>query len=225
MKKIYMTMVALLCGAAAMAQTANLDVTTETIEAPQGGEASFVVGLTCNQPSLAAVSFRVALPEGCDFTTHEEEGWDDVKEEETIEIVFDETNWELNAARMNGHSVFMQYVKDEQVVKNVQVGISAIPAALFKGKEGDIITLKFPVADDAPEGEYTIKLYKAAASTKSGKSVALEDVEIPFKITKGTGINSVNAENSNAPIYNLAGQRVSKAQKGIFIQNGKKTIK
>ena len=29
----------------------------------------------------------------------------------------------------------------------------------------------------------------------------------------------------NAPVYNLSGQRVSKAQKGIYIVNGKKIVK
>ena len=44
----------------------------------------------------------------------------------------------------------------------------------------------------------------------------------------GTGINGITddgADNANAPVYNLAGQRVSKDTKGILIQNGKKFIK
>lgn len=43
----------------------------------------------------------------------------------------------------------------------------------------------------------------------------------------GAGINNIaaDAHNANAPIYNLAGQRVSKDAKGILIQNGKKFIK
>ena len=43
-----------------------------------------------------------------------------------------------------------------------------------------------------------------------------------------TGINGIVSENSkdeNAPVYNLAGQRVSKDAKGILIKNGKKIIK
>ena len=42
-----------------------------------------------------------------------------------------------------------------------------------------------------------------------------------------TGINEVNygTVNENAPIYNLAGQRVGKDYKGVVIQNGKKFIK
>lgn len=41
-----------------------------------------------------------------------------------------------------------------------------------------------------------------------------------------TGIGSVNAatSNANAPIYNLAGQRVGNDYKGVVIQNGKKRI-
>ena len=39
-----------------------------------------------------------------------------------------------------------------------------------------------------------------------------------------SGISNVKAENANAPIYNLAGQKVEKNQKGILIQNGKKFV-
>jgi len=41
-------------------------------------------------------------------------------------------------------------------------------------------------------------------------------------VGKGNGINSINAADSKAPVYNVAGQRVSKTQKGVYIQNGKK---
>ena len=45
-------------------------------------------------------------------------------------------------------------------------------------------------------------------------------------INTGTGINGVTADklDVNAPVFNLAGQRVSKDTKGILIQNGKKFI-
>jgi len=40
--------------------------------------------------------------------------------------------------------------------------------------------------------------------------------------TEGTGIASIVENSKDAVIYNLAGQRVQKAQKGLFIVNGKK---
>lgn len=49
-----------------------------------------------------------------------------------------------------------------------------------------------------------------------------------IKVEKNTadGINTVATEtiNANAPMYNLAGQRVGKNYKGVVIQNGKKFI-
>ncbi len=73
-------------------------------------------------------------------------------------------------------------------------------------------------------GVYDIKIYKVAISDKSTPVVSydVEDVTAKLTVTGGTGINGINAADSKAPIYNVAGQRVSKAQKGIFIQNGKK---
>ena len=39
-----------------------------------------------------------------------------------------------------------------------------------------------------------------------------------------SGIGNILIENSNTPIYNLAGQRVEKITKGLYIQNGKKFV-
>jgi hypothetical protein len=50
-----------------------------------------------------------------------------------------------------------------------------------------------------------------------------ESVEADF--SGSAGISTVNAElNMNAPIYNLAGQRVENGFKGVVIQNGKKYV-
>ena len=47
------------------------------------------------------------------------------------------------------------------------------------------------------------------------------------ELTTGTGISSAvvaSKVNANAPIYNLAGQKVNKSYKGVVIQNGKKFV-
>ena len=55
---------------------------------------------------------------------------------------------------------------------------------------------------------------------------------LSFSIDGGeaTGISAITADgsiivNDKAPMYNLAGQRVSDSYKGVVIQNGKKFIK
>ena len=40
-----------------------------------------------------------------------------------------------------------------------------------------------------------------------------------------TGIRGVEAAETDVPVYNMAGQRVSKHSKGIVIKNGKKYVK
>jgi hypothetical protein len=47
-----------------------------------------------------------------------------------------------------------------------------------------------------------------------------------FYLNETTGINNVKAAeaDANAPIFNLAGQKADKSQKGILIQNGKKFV-
>jgi hypothetical protein len=42
---------------------------------------------------------------------------------------------------------------------------------------------------------------------------------------EATGINAVAANKANNVIFNMAGQRVMSAQKGLFIINGKKVVK
>ena len=59
-----------------------------------------------------------------------------------------------------------------------------------------------------------------------GHQVRVKKITVTLK-NDPTGINEVSngTVNENAPIYNLAGQRVGKDYKGVIVQNGKKFIK
>ena len=63
---------------------------------------------------------------------------------------------------------------------------------------------------------------------KEGETTAIPEVQANSKLISvnghTTGVNHVTIDkmNANAPMYNLAGQRVSKNYKGVVIQNGKK---
>ena len=79
-----------------------------------------------------------------------------------------------------------------------------------------------------PEGE-AVGFYKAATGTiKAGKAY----IELPaadvkafyFEGEDATGIANVNVNDNQTSIYNIAGQRVSKLQKGINIVGGKKVL-
>ena len=65
-----------------------------------------------------------------------------------------------------------------------------------------------------------------AGEIKAQMQADFGDVNVDEYLNGGeTAIRTVKAaQNSDAPIYNLAGQKVSKAYKGIAIQNGKKFV-
>lgn len=65
-----------------------------------------------------------------------------------------------------------------------------------------------------------------AGEIKAQMQADFGDINVDEYLNGGeTAIKTVKAaQNSDAPIYNLAGQKVSKAYKGIAIQNGKKFV-
>jgi aspartokinase len=84
---------------------------------------------------------------------------------------------------------------------------------------------------NAPEDDGTM----IVANTVQKAEYTITGIVVPFNDTveiavtamesTPTGIENINAEIANdAPIFNIAGQRVEKAVKGINIQNGKKFI-
>ena len=74
------------------------------------------------------------------------------------------------------------------------------------------------------------KLYKSTGTTTMKGTRAYIDAKNPAEVKLcidgvATAISEINADvQESGVIYNLAGQRISKATKGIFIKNGKKVV-
>ena len=80
-----------------------------------------------------------------------------------------------------------------------------------------------PEPIDVENGENGIVL--GAQTAQQWALVSNEHMNVAQSaIDEVTGISDLNATVSNSPIYNLAGQRLSKMQKGINIRNGKKVL-
>ena len=101
-------------------------------------------------------------------------------------------------------------------------------AGAFAGNDGAILEIPVKVLDTVEEKTYDLSLTQVQVNSPDASDVVQNlskdapTVNFTLKVGDPTGINSINAEDSKAPVYNLAGQRVSKAQQGVFIQNGKK---
>ena len=203
MKKFYMTMVAMLCGAAAMAQTCTISAEDVTVVSGNGDVSYVEVLLNESEPGalVTGASFRIQLPEGVSIAYDEDEEADD---------------YSFPAAK-KGHNL------DYRTTTNAnEYQFSAASDKDYFKTSTNVLCKIGVVATAAANGVQTVKFSKISFSNAAGQSVYPQD-DFTIKMTiGGTGINDIKALDNNAPIYNVAGQRVSKAQKGVYIQNGKK---
>lgn len=126
------------------------------------------------------------------------------------EVIF--TGDANSAVKKNGEGVivFPVYPECTYVVGAGGSKISVCGAVLTSS---NTVSVVLPETTNETTGETTAAVTMVAEGSTPGASA--------------TGISAVSAEKAavNAPIYNLAGQRVSKATKGLYIQNGKKYVK
>lgn len=91
-------------------------------------------------------------------------------------------------------------------------------------KNGEALSGKYILA----EGNNGIGFYPAGSGASLAAGKAYLEVPAGARIIlpgdEATGINAVEATQTEAPLYNLQGQRVVKAAKGVNIKDGKKFI-
>ena len=209
MKKIYMTMVALLCSAAAMAQ---MTLSADNVVAEAGQTAYLEIKFAEDAPRvITAAACWVTLPEG--FTIAQE--WNDDDEKYVADVTY--------PAAKSGHDKRMIKVTEEEAGNNNTYQFSAASNEdTFKAATDVMFKIGIAVPEGTAKGKYPVKVSKINFSDAANVA-SYQEGEITVQLeVGGDGINSINAADSKAPVYNLSGQRVSKAQQGVFIQNGKK---
>jgi len=87
--------------------------------------------------------------------------------------------------------------------------------ATFNG----VPTLKYTLVPEAAAGSKTITLTRS----QTGTNLFITKLQI-IKNTDTTGISTMNADAQAQGIYNMRGQKVEKAVKGLYIINGKKVV-
>ena len=110
---------------------------------------------------------------------------------------------------------------------NIKILISSVDGAVFKGTDGPLLSFTVQADIDAPTGECTIETVgesllvnteaEAFYSVGVTGNVLITDDPTDLKDLK-------DSKDLNDAIYNLSGQRVSKAKNGIFIRGGKKEL-
>ena len=105
------------------------------------------------------------------------------------------------------------------------------------GTDNDLVASTYPVTADGTQyilanANEGVGFYKAETGTTiaagKGYLVISGDAAVKgfygFDADDATGIKGIDFAGENAPVYNLAGQRLGKAQKGVNIIGGKKVL-
>ncbi len=196
-KSILMS-IALLFSGSAMAQV----ISASQITIASNGIADLDVIYEQTDEALTGAQFSITLPTGLDITYDADEAFDYVYETP-------QKGYSVNINDKDGYYVVVMTRKNNKV--------SALTSATT------LIKLNL-TSKDAAEGSAVIKI-SGVTFAKNGVSVkGNADFEVPVKISSTDGISSISAEETGAAVYNLAGQKVSKAQKGLFIKSGKKFV-
>ncbi len=131
-------------------------------------------------------------------------------------------------AMPNGSGSVIIYQKDYVLLETGKIQLT--PKQIISVSETSITSLAFDYANNlyvASAGSETFSRY-AIPSWNDNKCVtpAPESFVVGTESGDPDGIKSLTPALSEGEgaIYNMAGQRVSKAQKGIYIQDGKKTL-
>lgn len=210
MKKIFTFAIALVC---ALAVNAEVGFTIKMAAASDGTGVPVVTANTKSAVYLyvtgvsayAGMQCDFVLPEGCTITG--------AKQECTQKWSEDEETWVAT------HSFQCAWITEASAYRLL---ISNTDNTLFQKNNGALV--KLFITTPAGFTGCTTKFTNVVFAYPNGTKDELKEGD-EFTLAETTGIEEVNAElNSNAPIYNLQGVRVNKAENGIFIQNGKKFV-
>lgn len=92
--------------------------------------------------------------------------------------------------------------------------------ATFTSESGDIISIPLKAASTAATGD--AKVTGISYTNLDGDETKVSDVTFAITVGSTDGINSISLNDPNAEVYNLNGQRVKSAKKGVYVVNGKK---
>jgi hypothetical protein len=123
-----------------------------------------------------------------------------------------EADYELKAAEFDNVSTMP--ADNDLIIADADITPSRLKYQYILGVKGGVVAFYRIASGSIKKGKIYIQASKAADRL---------DIVIDGEATAIQGVNKAGVENNGA-IYNLQGVRVKTAQKGIYIQNGKKFV-
>lgn len=197
----------------ATAQTATdltqLDNTVyiEPVEAGAGEELTLSVKMK-NTVEAEGFQFSLALPKG-------------------ISVVCDadglpEVSLSTDRTTANRTNTFQSALQPDG---SLRVMAASTNASTFSGTDGEVCTVRLKLAEDMPEGDYTLLLSDVAISDTKAQSHNVEQIETTLTVSDASGIEGVLSPGSAkaGKTYDLQG-RPAQSGKGLRLRDGRKFI-
>ena len=175
----------------------------------ENGAGKLVASMTKDM-TVAGWQMYLYLPEGVEIA----QVYDEDEEEYVADITLSST---FHKAK---HSCSSKKTADGAMMLICSGGTETV--TLKSATEGELCTIGLKVADGVTSQAVAVK--NVAVSDDQG--VQSNQADTTFQLIIGsTGIVNIENDAVNSGVYyNLAGQKVSNAQKGVLIQNGKKVV-
>ena len=183
-------------------------ITASDVTIKPGETAVLTVSIE-NEMNVAAFDFRIYLPEGITVE------WD----KELMDYAWEWCERVPSNSRGSFFNMNPMVTDDGSLLFGANSGTSG---KVLDGNSGPVLVITLQAQEGAKSG--TGQLKRISLSNENGtQSETLSDVTFNI-IVNGDGINDIKQDELDANIYNLAGQRLSKPQQGVNIQNGKKIL-
>ena len=206
MKKLYILLLATMAWGSALAQD-NAFYFTDAALMP-GTTTNIELCMRNTATDLTCLEAEIQLPEG-------------------LNVVLDEDGnpvATLYGNRTTAHEILTNVLDNG----NLKLLISSIEGDLFSGEEGPLLSFCVKADEDAPTGEYQVETVGESllvnTSAEASYSVGVTGNVLITDDPTGIKTTDNGQLTTDDKIYNLAGQRVSKAKNGIFIRGGKKVL-
>lgn len=194
-------------------------LTASDVSIQAGQTATLNITLSDEGPSYNAFVFDLLLPEGISIATSAEDG-------QYIAT--------YNSERAKG-SDYQLLIANHKAHSYRVLGFNQTNESF--GSKGVLLTITLQAATDITNGNATGTLVTDFTDQEYGSSVlgfvatdnywtyGFPQASFTVSMTNDTSIHNLQADDAEANTYNLMGQRVQHADKGVFIKNGKKIIK
>lgn len=208
MKRTLVSSVALYLALLASAEDGNTFYFTDTAVKP-GEQASIELCMRNSATDLTCLEAEIQLPEG-------------------LSVLCDEEGNPLA-------TLYRNRAKEHEILTNVldngnlKLLVSSLDGKLFSGDDGPLLSFQVQAIDTAPTGEYAVETVGESLLVSS-EAEAYYSVGITGNVLITDDPTSVNeelkmkSEESEGAVYNLAGQRLNKKQKGIIIVGSRKEL-